>query len=243
MDKQYMPALMQSDLFRGFTQAEIEKVLACMDAKQIHTYKKGEIIFGEGDRVTSIYLVLSGQVDAIQEDYWGNQMLVGRMVPGDLFGESFVMAKDPSISFMTISVRQSTVLSLPYERTIHPCATACDCHHRLLENLLYNISVKTIILLRKMRYITQRTVREKILMYLSEQSTREKSNRFTIQLNRQALADYLGINRSSLSIELGRMQKEGILTYSKNTFELNHSEQVNRYVYPQNLQNQGEGTI
>ena len=68
--------------------------------------------------------------------------------------------------------------------------------------------------------MSQRSTREKLLSYLSEQSVRAGSASFTIPFNRQQLADFLAIDRSAMSNELSKMRKEGILDFEKNHFRL-----------------------
>ena len=78
-------------------------------------------------------------------------------------------------------------------------------------------------LTRKMEHISRRTTREKLLSYLSEQSKLQNSTDFCIPFNRQQLADYLAVDRSAMSSELGKMKKEGLLDFYKNHFILRHS--------------------
>ena len=73
---------------------------------------------------------------------------------------------------------------------------------------------------RKLEHISGRTTRAKLLSYLSEQAERTGSSRFSIPFSRQELADYLAVDRSAMSAELGKLRREGILSFEKNRFEL-----------------------
>lgn len=75
-------------------------------------------------------------------------------------------------------------------------------------------------LTQKMEHIMKKTTKEKILSYLSAQSMKQNSQRILIPFNRQQLADYLSVDRSALSNELSKMQKEGMISYHKNEFYL-----------------------
>jgi CRP-like cAMP-binding protein len=79
---------------------------------------------------------------------------------------------------------------------------------------------KNSVLMRKIEHVTHRTTRKKLLSYLSFQAGQMKSNIFEIPFNRQELADYLSIDRSAMSSELGRMRDEGLLNFNKHRFEL-----------------------
>ena len=75
-------------------------------------------------------------------------------------------------------------------------------------------------LTQKIQHITKKTVREKVMSYLSENALSEGSNHFAIPFNRQELADYLSVERSALSNTLSKMRDEGIIDFEKNRFTL-----------------------
>ena len=100
------------------------------------------------------------------------------------------------------------------------CPSACDFHSRLIQNLLSIMAQKNLMLTRKITHMSRRTTREKLLSYLSEQSAKAGSEVFDIPFNRQQLADYLSVDRSAMSAELGRMRNEGLLRFNRNHFEL-----------------------
>lgn len=68
--------------------------------------------------------------------------------------------------------------------------------------------------------VTPKTVRGRLTTYLTGQAALEGRREFSIPFDRQQLADYLNLDRSALSRELGRMQEEGLLEYHKNRFKL-----------------------
>ena len=72
----------------------------------------------------------------------------------------------------------------------------------------------------KLGHISNRTTREKLLSYLSDEAKRSRSASFSIPFNRQQLADFLSVDRSAMSNELGRMRKEGLIEFHKNQFTL-----------------------
>ena len=219
MQEQYWPILLESPLIEGFAQEEIALLLSLYQ-NGIRTYKKNEIIFEAGEKVEEIGVILDGDVDTIQEDFWGNQMLLGRFRKGQIFADSFVLASAAGLPFTVYSVKKSAVLFLDYKRMLEPNPKICGMHARLTRNLLSISAKKNMFLLRKINQLTRRTVREKIMAYLSAEAEKRGTSTFTIQYNRQSMADYLGIDRSSLSSELSRLQKEGVLSYYKNSFTL-----------------------
>jgi CRP-like cAMP-binding protein len=123
-----------------------------------------------------------------------------------------------------IAAERSEILLIDYRKIVTTCSSACAFHARLIENMLRILAEKNILLTRKLVYFSQRTIREKLLSFLSDQAVREGSDAentvVEIAFNRQELADYLCVDRSALSRELGVMQTEGLIRYHKNRFEI-----------------------
>jgi len=106
------------------------------------------------------------------------------------------------------------------------CQNACTKHKILISNLFEILSKENIELIQKIENISQKTIREKLLTYFSNEVVKNKSNEFTIPFNRQDLADYLNIDRSAMSFELSKMQKEGLIEFNKNIFKLKNKQQI-----------------
>ncbi|HKL94639.1 MAG TPA: helix-turn-helix domain-containing protein, partial [Clostridia bacterium] len=101
--------------------------------------------------------------------------------------------------------------------------SACDFHNRLIRNLLDIVAEKNIFITRKLQYLSKRTIRDKLISYLSDECKKQGEQDFTIPFNRQQLADYLIVDRSALSNELSKMFGEGIIDYHRNVFRLKKS--------------------
>ena len=134
----------------------------------------------------------------------------------------FVASKNVESSIDAVSVGKSKLLILGYEKCTTMCQNVCTKHRLLINNLFEILSKENIELLQKIENISQKTIREKLLTYLSNESRRNKSNIFEIPFNRQDLADYLNIDRSAMSFELSKMQKEGFIKVDKNKFILSN---------------------
>jgi len=217
--EQYYEILKKTELFSGIAEAEVPLLLACLSAKTAH-YRKGAAVFMSGDAITGFGLVLSGQVQIYQEDYFGNRSILGHAGPGELFGESFACAETKELPVSVAASAESELLFIDCRRLASPCANACSFHSRLIRNLMNTIAKKNIALTRKIEFTSGRTTREKLLAYLSSEALKAKSSRFFIPFDRQGLADYLSVDRSALSSELGKLRNEGVLNFRKNSFEL-----------------------
>lgn len=119
-----------------------------------------------------------------------------------------------------ISDSECDVLFLDFNKILNVCTSACTFHTRLIQNFLSAVARRNLTLTKKMQHMSKKTIREKLLSYLSAESLKSNSSTFDIPFNRQQLADYLSIDRSALSNEMSKLQDEGVLVYKKNRFTL-----------------------
>jgi CRP-like cAMP-binding protein len=219
MEQNDLPILKRSKLFSGIDDKEIKAMLSCLSAER-KKYKKGEHILRYGDPVSWIGLVITGSVDVIKEDYWGNRNIVAAILPGQSFAESYACAGDIPLGVSVLTAQDSEILWMNIQKILTACSSACAFHARLIRNLVSLLASKNLMMNEKLTYLAQRSTREKLLSYLSAESMRQHVSSFSIPFDRQQLADYLSVDRSAMSNELSKMRKEGILQYDKNHFLL-----------------------
>jgi len=208
-----------SPLFSGIQPNDMEAMLGCI-GYHIGTFRKGDIVAFEEENIRHIGIIMKGSVDMIKEDLWGNKTMLVRMRKDELFGETFACGED-NLSVVTFVVSEDArILFLPFDRVMHSCTMACVFHHRLIENMVHIIASKNRDLMRKVEVISKRTIREKLLAYLSIQAQTQDSRYFEIPLGRVELAEYLCTDRSALTRELARMKEEGLIDYDRNCFRL-----------------------
>jgi CRP-like cAMP-binding protein len=217
--KKYINILKSVDLFRGIDEADILSILPCLGA-QVRFFKKGETVLHSGDSARRFGIVLSGQVQIVQEDYYGNRRIIAKIGAGGLFGESFAFAQVNALPVTVAASEDCEILFTDSAKLTSPCERTCSFHSGIIRNMLGIVSMKNISLTRKIEITSKRTTREKLLAYLSYEAKRSGKNTFMIPFNRQELADYLSVDRSAMSAELSRLRKDGVLNYRKNRFEL-----------------------
>lgn len=208
-----------SPLFDGINPEERTAMFACI-GYHIGTFRKGDIVGLEEENMNHIGILLSGTVDMIKEDFWGNKTMLVRIRKDEVFGETFACGND-NLSVVTFLVSEDAqILFMPFNRVMHSCTMACQFHHQLIENMVHIIANKNRDLMRKVEVVSKRTIREKLLAYLSIQAQIQKSRYFEIPLGRVELAEYLCVDRSALTRELGKMKEEGLIDYDKNCFRM-----------------------
>lgn len=219
--KKYLDVLAKASIFENIEHNQILSMLDCLSGYK-RQYKKNAVIYDMGENIQSVGILLEGKIHIVSEDYNGNRNILSHIGIGEVFGESYACSRTNKNLHLVLAADDSTVLFIDLKRIVKVCSSACIFHTRLIDNLLRLISDKNIILNQKNEILTRRTIREKILLYLSRQSKRSGGNSFTIPFTRNELAEYLSVDRSALSRELSRMRDQGILNYNKNRFTLYH---------------------
>ena len=214
-----MNFLANTELFRGISASELPSLLESLHARQLG-YCKDEILCPAGQPVREIGLVLQGELYIQHEDVWGGRTLLDRVEPGQLYGEVYACIGDEPSLVSVAAAADSRVLLLDPSRLLHPDSNKGIPHEILLRNLIRGISGKNLNLSRRALYTAHRSIRGRVLAYLSDQALVHKSATFLIPFDRQQLADYLGVDRSALSAELGKLQREGLLTTHREAFRL-----------------------
>lgn len=207
----------------GIDQDQLKSLLGCLSATT-HQYRKDGFVFLAGNKAFSIGIVVSGGVRVLQEDFWGHRMILAHVGPGGLFGEAFSCAGKNVLPVSVATSEPSEIMLLDYRKIVGTCTSACVFHTQMITNMMRILAEKNILLTEKMEYMSKRTTREKLLSFLSAQSRSASSDTIDIPFNRQDLADYLCVDRSALSRELGAMQAEGLIRFEKNHFELLHTD-------------------
>ena len=166
-------------------------------------YGKGEVIFGAESVVTDIGLVLSGSVRIEYTDLWGNKSILGIIPAGGVFAESYACIPDEPMMVDAVANEECSIMFISVPKLFMPCP-ACKNQNRLIQNLVVISAGKNLQLSRRSMHTSPKTIRGRLFSYFSQ----------------VRLADYLNLDRSALSKELGKMRKDGLIAYHKNIFEI-----------------------
>lgn len=194
-------------------------MLSCLETRE-ERFPKDTFLLRAGDTAESIGLVLSGSVLVVQEDIWGNRNILSKAGPGQTFAAAYACAPGSLLNVSVLAETPVTAMFLNVKRVLNVCPSACEHHSRIIRNLLGELAEKNLRFNEKLTHMGQRTTRSKIMSYLSAEAQRLGKYEFDVPFSRQQLADYLGVERSGLSLELGKMRSEGLLDFRKSHFVL-----------------------
>ena len=217
--KDFFDILRECPLFDRIGDESLKEMLGCLNAKE-RSYKKGDVVFAEGDKAKYLGIVLEGSVQLVRVDYYGNRSILANIEPPQLFGEAFACAGLKSLPVDAVAAADTKILLLDAQRIARPCGNACPCHGQTILNLLHIVAKKNLVLHQKIEITSKRSTREKLMTYLQLQAKNAKSHTFTVPYDRQELADYLEVDRSGLSAEISKLRNEKVLECRRSTFTL-----------------------
>lgn len=217
--KNFFDILNDSELFSGIEADDLSSLLSCLGA-EVKTYNKKDTVITAGDPAKNICILLSGKIQLERLDCFGNRNIITTITPPGVFLEAFACADIEHIPLNAVATDYSEIMFINCNRVLNSCTNCCEFHNKIIHNLLKSVAKKNITLTQKAEISEKRTTREKLLSFLEHQSVKNNSRMFTIPYNRQELSDYLNVDRSGLSTEIGKLKKEGIIDTQKNSFKL-----------------------
>lgn len=211
--------LTQTSLFSGISQADLSALLSCLAAVE-RRYSKGAVILAEGEPTQWMGLVLEGRAIISCADVWGKSSILGFAEPGAVFGEAYACVPGEALLISVCAAEETRVLFLNVGKLLTVCGNACPFHARLIRNLLTISAGKNLQLSRRIFHTTPKSIRGRLQSYFSECAKKSGSLTFTLPFNRQQLADYLGVDRSAMSSELSKMQRDGLIQVQGGTITM-----------------------
>ena len=201
-------------LFAGLEEGEISRLMPCIRGKST-TVAPGEELLPRDEEATQVVVVLSGR--AMVTDDVGKT--IAELAAGDHFGGSYACLHRP-LPVSVTGVTECEVVRFDCRRALTTCDHSCKSHHRLMRALVRSVAEESLEREEKLAILSQKTTQDKLMAYLRRQARLQGSNEFTIPLDRQGLADYLGVERSAMSTELGKLCRNGLIECKKSWFKL-----------------------
>lgn len=214
--------LAESPLFKGIPAQKIEELLKRV-RHRIKRYKKGNIIAFKGDNCDELLVLLKGSVRGEMVDFNGKSVEIEKIdaprpvAPAFLFGKNSVFPVD------VVTDEEVTLLSIPRSSLI----LLFQANAEILHNYLETISSRTQFLSDKLRFISFKTIKEKIAHYILSLS-KPGEDEVVLPRNHQELSEFFGVTRPSLSRVFSGLEKEGIIDYHRKKVTIRNRERLNK---------------
>ncbi len=183
-------------------------------------YAKEQTVVHAGDATGRIWIVLTGRLHVVSYDYWGARSLLSEVGAGGIFGAAYALGHCDTFPLEVVCAEAACAVVLDIDSFNAAASLYPKVYSQCLANLACAVSDKSVALIHTLQQVKQRTLRQKLLSYLSYRAGMAGSNDFCIPLSRQQLADFLGVDRAALSRELSALQADGLVDYHKNNFTL-----------------------
>ncbi len=211
--------LESTTLFRDMKEEEISDSLQFFCAKE-QDFRKGDCILRAGETTDRIGLVMEGSVTIESDDAWGNRTILSSVGTGHFFAETYALLPTEPMLVTAAASKDCRILFLKIGSLQHLQKSNPPWMMKFISNLLVLSAHKNLALSGRSFHTAPKTIRGRVMSYLNAVSLQKHSRQFTIPFDRQQLADYLNLDRTALSKELGKMKKDGLIDYHKNLFRI-----------------------
>lgn len=214
-DKKTSAVIKKCTMFDGMTNNELINALNffCANVKE---YQKGDFIQTILTPFENFGLVISGEVRVYMDDIDGDNMIMANVSIGETFGESLCLLKSESPVYIQ-AVTDAVILSMNTTK-FHGQYEDEKMRNEYMFRFSSMLARRTLAMNDRIQVLSNKTLREKIITFLSQYRSKFSSLEFYIPFDRSSMAVYLGTDRASLSRELSKMKRDGIIDYRKNYF-------------------------
>jgi CRP-like cAMP-binding protein len=207
--------LQQVDLFKDLSLESIEDLLN-KDSCGIETYKKNSVIYLQNEKCSTLDIILKGMVSVQGIDEKGNYISISDFNIGDVLGGNLLFSHKNFYPMTVLSKTDVSILHIKRDLILK----LCQSNTNFLINFLQSLSDKTLILTDKIKTLSFKSIRQCIIDFLIYESFLQNSNIIKLSLTKKQLAEKFGVQRPSLSRELNKMRKDGLIVYDAHTITI-----------------------
>lgn len=203
-----------SELFYNIEDSEISALLSELNPV-ISSYEKNEYVAFAGDALDSQFgIILTGSVEILIESAAGINTIVNIASEGELLGEVPAFAGKMKWQNSVLALENTTI-------AFFKVSSIVKCNHELIANIMKIMATRTLYLSKKVQYLSAKSLKEKIALYLLEQyNANYKTATFKLPLSRMQLADFLNVTRPSLSREMAALKEDGIIDFHRSIVKI-----------------------
>ncbi|AHM58227.1 transcriptional regulator, Crp/Fnr family (plasmid) [Peptoclostridium acidaminophilum DSM 3953] len=210
-----IPVIQASSLFSGFSPKELSSLFET-GTYSISNYPKNNIIHFESEKCQTLDIILDGEIIIQRIDENGNALTIVDFRPGDSLGGNLLFSRNPFYPMTVISKTDATILQIKKELVLKLCQSDMN----FLLEFLSCISDKTTILTNKIKTISLKSIRSSVIDFLRYEYFLQKNTRIMLGMSKKELAERMGIQRTSLSRELGKMRAEGLIEFDSHSITI-----------------------
>ena len=216
---QFYEELKNTKIFESATEFECQAMMFCFKTR-FKMFNKHEAIVEQGNAMEEVVMILKGGAIVQNVDNLGDISVLTRIKKGDIYGLESAFAGENIFKDSVIATEKTLVLFMNKHRLINPCVNKCRRHDIVLKHIMQKVAERNVELMDKLTHLSKKTIRDKLLSYFNSLMQKANSNYFEIPFNKTELANYLSVDRSAMSTELGKMKEDGLIDFEKRQFLL-----------------------
>ncbi|MCC8080970.1 MAG: Crp/Fnr family transcriptional regulator [Lachnospiraceae bacterium] len=212
--------ILGSKIFIGFSQEDFRNLCEHITEAPEKRFLRGETILSEGDMIRYVGLIISGEVEVSRLLVNGEFFLVNKLSRRNTIGIDTAYKVGHTSDYFYTAVTDVEFFRIPLNDVIKEGHIDENLRVRLVTNITIILTQENLRINMRLNILSEKSLRRRIYLYLSDKKRVYKKNSFTIPYNREEMANFLCVNRSALSKELAKMKEDGILDYYQNSFRL-----------------------
>ncbi|MGI6161736.1 MAG: Crp/Fnr family transcriptional regulator [Christensenellales bacterium] len=213
--EEYISLIEKSSLLGSFSKQEVHSCLRD-GSFRISAYGKNNIIHFSGEACLKLEIILLGHVSVERIDEAGNLMIIAEFYDDEILGGNLLFSKSPYYPMTIIAKQPTVILEIDKERLL---ALFSD-NPVFLRSYLEFVADHTAILGDRIKHYVNKTIRECVIAYLEHERQKQNSKIIRLPITKKAWAERIGVSRTSLSRELAKMKKDGLIRYDAKCIEL-----------------------
>ncbi len=211
----YDSLIKEATLLQELKSEDIKKYLKS-NLFKVQSYSRDTVIHFEGEPCAKLEIILSGEIVVERIDESGGLLTIAEFLSNDILGGNLLFSQNPHYPMTITSKQQSVILEIDKELLFQ---LFCE-NPSFLRKYLEYVSDHSTILSFKLKSYVNRTIRENILSFLEHEKKKQNSNRILLNMTKKALADKIGVQRTSLSRELSKMKNDGLINFDSESITI-----------------------
>ena len=218
--------LMKNRIFKGLEIDELKEVINILNYR-LKTYEKNQVIAYEDDDCDSIGLIIEGKVIIERLYPSGKEIVMKSLEKGEVFGEAIIFSEFHKYPATVIAAEDSKIFYLSKSEVIK----LFSFNSKFMENFMGLLSEKVIILNNKIKSLSLKTIKQKVVDYILQECILQKSETIKLKGSKEELALYLGIPRPSLSRELIKLREDGLIDFDRHVIKVIDLEELEEVLF------------
>ncbi len=198
--------------FTGLNTLTSDELKCISDGKTTRSFKKGEVIFDEGEHLKGIYCVRHGIAKLSKLSTNGKDQIIKFVSGGEVLGQRSVIAKEPT-NLRAVAVNDMNSCFIPKNIILDNLHSNPDFSLDMLHNLANELKEADDVIVN----ISQKSVKQRIaetLLHLEENFGVDQDGFMIIQLSREDISNIVGTATESCIRMLSELKKEGLISTS-----------------------------